>query len=214
MDESWLYTFRTGVSGAVVARWLMPRPRPHIALIGAGKIAAHMAAGFIALCRPASLRITARNSKSAERLIADLVPGDTRIAAFESIEAAVENADVVATITTASAPIVKSSWIKRGAALLSMGGAQEFEFETWKIASHRFVDDLDYALYQGDLAGWIASGAIMPNEVRAGILSIGEVANGRWRGRRDLNEAVYAVIQGLTALDISLAHELYRRRNS
>ncbi len=211
VDESWLYTFRTGISGAVVARWLMPRPNPTIALIGAGKIAAHMAAGFLALCKPASLRIAARNPESAERLIAGLTPDDTQILACASVETAVDNADIVATITTASAPIVKPSWIKQGATVLSMGGAQEFEFDTWKTASHRFVDDLDYALYQGDLAAWVGSGAITPVEVRAGIASVSEVANGRWCGRRDLNESVYAVIQGLTALDIALAYELYRR---
>jgi alanine dehydrogenase len=213
VDESWLYAFRTGISGAVVARWLMPRPRPHITLIGAGKIAAHMAAGFVALCNPASLRIAARNPESVERLIAGLTPGDTQIQACANIEAAVENADVVATITTASSPIVNPSWIKRGATVLSMGGVQEFEFETWNTAAHRFVDDLDYALYQGDLAAWVGSGAITSDEVREGIVSVSEVANSRWPGRRDLNESVYAVIQGLTALDISLAHELYRRAN-
>ena len=36
LEESWLYTFRTGISGAVVARWLSPCSRPRIALIGAG----------------------------------------------------------------------------------------------------------------------------------------------------------------------------------
>ena len=105
------------------------------------------------------------------------------------------------------------SKIKRGATVLSMGGVQEFEFETWNTAAHRFVDDLDYALYQGDLAAWVGSGAITSDEVRAGIVSVSEVANSRWPGRRDLNKSVYAVIQGLTALDISLAHELYRRAN-
>src|SRR5262249_40287609 len=55
LEESWLYTFRTGTSGAVVARWLTPRPQPRIALIGAGTIATHMARAFIELCSPLSI---------------------------------------------------------------------------------------------------------------------------------------------------------------
>ncbi|MET0278604.1 MAG: NAD(P)-binding domain-containing protein [Pseudorhodoplanes sp.] len=208
LEESWLYTFRTGISGAVVARWLSPTPRPRIALIGAGKIATHMARGFVELCNPAQLRVAARTTVSAERLVSAIGTQKTDIAISPTIEDAVRDADIVATITTATAPIVEHSWIKKGALVLSMGGVQEFEPETWRWAKHRFVDDLDYALYQGDLAAFSKSGVVSSDEIRSNTVSIGEVAAGRWQGRSDPSDGVYAVIQGLTALDLALAHQV------
>ncbi|ARP97830.1 ornithine cyclodeaminase family protein [Pseudorhodoplanes sinuspersici] len=210
LEESWLYTFRTGISGAVVARWLSPNPNPRIALIGAGKIATHMARGFAELCNPSSILVASRTAQSAERLVSAVGSKACDIAIAPSIEDAVRGADIIATITTASAPLVDPSWIKPGALVLSMGGVQEFSPQTFQAATHRFVDDLDYALYQGDLASFVKAGAVAESDIRGTIVSIGEVAAGRWQGRAAPSETVYAVIQGLTALDLGLAYRIYR----
>jgi len=208
MEEKWLYTFRTGISGAVVARWLSPCPQPRIALIGAGKIATQMARGFAQLCSPTSIRVASRSQESAEKLVSAVATDGLDIKATLNIEDMVREADIVATITTATSPIVKSSWMKPGALALSMGGAQEFEPDIWHTANHRFVDDIDYALYQGDLSALVKSGTATRDEVQSAIVSIGEVANGRWPGRSGPFEGVYAVIQGLTALDLALADRI------
>lgn len=210
LEESWLYTFRTGISGAVVARWLSPNPNPRIALIGAGKIATHMARGFVELCDPVQIRVASRTAESTERLVSAVGTATCDIAAAQSIEDAVRGADIVATITTASAPLVDQSWIKPDALVLSMGGVQEFAPQSWQAAKHRFADDLDYALYQGDLAGFVKSGAVTKADIRASIVSIGAVAAGQWNGRANASETVYAVIQGLTALDLGLAYRIYQ----
>jgi ornithine cyclodeaminase/alanine dehydrogenase-like protein (mu-crystallin family) len=211
LEENWLYAFRTGVSGAVVARWLTPRPNPRIALIGAGAIATHMARAFGELCGPDQISVASRTRESAERLARNV--GNARVMVSASIEEAVRDADVVATITTAPARIVDSNWIKPGATVLSMGGGPEFDIGVWRNASHRFVDDLDYALYQGDLSAWVKDGALTEAEVKAGITNIGEVANERWHGRRGPNDVVLAVIQGLTALDLALAYRILRKKS-
>lgn len=212
LEENWLYAFRTGVSAAVVARWLSPRPRPRIALVGAGAIATHMAHAFGALCEPDIIMVAARSRESAERLVREVGDRGARIVAADTVERAVRDADVVVTITTAPSRIVNSNWVAPGATILSMGGGPEFEVGVWHGAKHRFVDDLDYALYQGDIAAWIRDKQLTDAEARAAIASIGDVANGRWCRRRDPNEGVLAVIQGLTALDLALALAIYRKQ--
>jgi alanine dehydrogenase len=210
LEENWLYSFRTGVSGAVVAKWLTPCANPRIALIGAGAIATHMARAFGELCTPEVITVAARTRESAERLAAGV--RNTRVVVADSIEAAVRNADIVATITTAAARIVQSNWIKPGATVLSMGGGPEFDIGVWHSAAHRFVDDLDYALYQGDLSSWVKDGALTQTDITTNIVGIGEVANGRWAERSSSNETILAVIQGLTALDLALAYRILQKR--
>jgi ornithine cyclodeaminase/alanine dehydrogenase-like protein (mu-crystallin family) len=209
LEENWLYSFRTGVSGAVVANWLTPRSNPRIALIGAGAIATHMARAFGELCAPDVIVVASRTRESAERLAVSVQ--NAHVVVADSIEAAVRGADIVTTITTAASRIVQSDWIKPGATVLSMGGGPEFDIGVWHSAAHRFVDDLDYALYQGDLSSWVKDGALTQADVTTNIAGIGDVANGRWRGRRAPGESVLAVIQGLTALDLALAYRILRK---
>ncbi len=213
LEENWLYAFRTGISGAVTARWLMPCPNPRIALIGAGAIATHMARGFGELCASALIQVASRTRESAERLAREVGTPTVRVTVADSIEQAVRDADIVATITTASTRIVETGWIKPGATVLSMGGGPEFDIGVWRNASHRFVDDLDYALYQGDLSSWVKDGMLTEAEIKADIKGIGEVANGRWHGRNDANESTLAVIQGLTALDLALAYRILQKQS-
>lgn len=211
LEENWLYSFRTGVSGAVVAKWLTPCSNPRIALIGAGAIATHMARAFGELCAPEIITVASRTRESAERLAGNV--RNTRVVVADSIENAVRDADIIATITTAPARIVQSEWIKPGATVLSMGGGPEFDIGVWHNAAHRFVDDLDYALYQGDLSSWVKDGALTEAEVKANIVGIGEVANGRWAKRSAPHENVLAVIQGLTALDLALAYRILQKES-
>jgi ornithine cyclodeaminase/alanine dehydrogenase-like protein (mu-crystallin family) len=210
LEENWLYAFRTGVSGAVVARWLMPCSNPRIALIGAGAIATHMARAFGELCAPEVIMVASRTRESADRLAANV--GNAPVVVAETIEEAARGADIIATITTAPSRIVQSDWIKPGATVLSMGGGPEFDMGVWQRASHRFVDDLDYALYQGDLSAWVKDGALTQAEIGTTITNIGEVANGRWIGRSSPNDSVLAVIQGLTALDLALAYRILTKK--
>ena len=211
LEENWLYSFRTGVSGAVVANWLAPRANPRIALIGAGAIATHMARAFGELCAPKSISVASRTRESATRLAADV--RNAHVVVADSIETAIRDADIVATITTAASRIVQSDWIKPGATVLSMGGGPEFDIGVWYSATHRFVDDLDYALYQGDLSSWVKDGALTQADVTTNIAGIGEVANGRWPGRRAPSESVLAVIQGLTGLDLALAYRILQKKS-
>jgi ornithine cyclodeaminase/alanine dehydrogenase-like protein (mu-crystallin family) len=211
LEENWLYSFRTGVSGAVVAKWLTPRSNPRIALVGAGAIATHMARAFGELCSPEIITVASRTRDSAERLAGNV--RNTRVVVADSIENAVRGADIVATITTAPARIVQSEWIKPGATVLSMGGGPEFDIGVWDNAAHRFVDDLDYALYQGDLSSWVKDGALTEAAINGNIVGIGEVANGRWAKRSSPHENVLAVIQGLTALDLALAYRILKKKS-
>ncbi len=75
-----------------------------------------MARGFAELCNPSSnpRGIAHGTIRRASGLRASAI-GQADIAVAASIEDAVRGADIVATITTASAPLVDPSWIKPGA---------------------------------------------------------------------------------------------------
>lgn len=90
-----------------------------------------------------------------------------------------------------------------------MGGGCEFGFEFWQSAAYRLVDDLDYALAQGDIADWVSRGQTTEEKIREGITHrISDLARQQGIAGRNSNDTVFAVVQGATALDLAIAHEL------
>ena len=63
------------------------------------------------------------------------------------------------------------------AVALSMGGVPEFDFTTWQRSQHVILDDLGYALKQGDLHHWVKSNNLSVDQIQARTTAlIGEVA--------------------------------------
>jgi ornithine cyclodeaminase/alanine dehydrogenase-like protein (mu-crystallin family) len=205
VEEDWLYGFRTGVSAAVVAQWLWKSDAPRIAIIGAGPLAANMVEAFDALMRPAGIIIASRSGTTAEALARRLAGLETPVRAMPDTRSAVANADIVLTITTASSPILHDAWLKPGAVVISMGGDLECAFDIWERAALKLVDDLDYALFRGDFAGWIKRGETTREAIEPGIDgTVGDLANGRIQLPAG-PQRIFAVVQGLTALDLAMA---------
>ena len=78
---------------------------------------------------------------------------------IQAIEPAVRSAEAVLTITKASAALSRAT--RDGAVALSMGGVPEFQFTTWQRSQHFVLDDLGYALKQGDLHHWVVSDGLL-----------------------------------------------------
>lgn len=210
LDESRMFRFRTGVSAAVVAKYLLPRkPLHRAAIIGAGPIASEMAIAIHQLLDPVEIAIASRSRESAERLVERLKPAPVHAA--QGVKDAVNGAELVVTITSAKEVLVRRSDLADGATVLSMGGGLEVDFDVWTGASARYVDDIGYALQQGDAAGWVEAGLLDVAGFKESLTgTVGALAAGDVPGRPDDDALVMAIVQGTTALDIALAHAVYR----
>jgi ornithine cyclodeaminase len=206
--EDWLHRRRTAITGALAARWLARPGAGTAALIGAGKIGREFVLTLTHALALDELRIASGTGDSARALVTDFgdTLGQTQLTAASSIEQAVRGADVVVTITKAKEAFLQPGWLKEGALLLSMGGVPEVAFGVLEETDRLIVDDIDYALAQGDLHAWVKSGAIGKEALLARIdADIGEVAIGARPGRRDDKELILAVIQGMAVCDLAMA---------
>ena len=212
LEEEWMYKRRTGVSAAVVAQMLVPEgSRPVVALIGAGGIGKETAIALAGLVPMSELRIAARSAESAHRLCAELAALNVQSRACADVQEAVKDAGLIITITSASRPIVEPSWVRSGVTIISMGGGCEFGHRFWQDASIRLVDDLGYALMQGDIAAWVAAGQCTAAQIESQIdYRISDVARQRGLISRAPGESLFAVVQGATALDLAIANAFIR----
>jgi len=211
-DESEMYRFRTGVSAAVAARYFLKgRTVKRVAIIGAGPIARHAASAIHQLLEPVRIAVTARSLTSAERFAAAASTRGEPVVVANDVCEATRGADLIITITNANEALVRPEHVGPDAVVLSMGGSLEVAHDVWTSAAGRFVDDLGYALLQGDAAAWITAGVMDRAGFEASLAgTIGALAAGI--ASAPAGGHSMAIVQGTTALDIALAHSLFLAR--
>ena len=213
VEAWWLHNLRTAATGALAAKLLAPAGATRAALIGAGRIAAHLPAALAAaLPGITALHVAARRPEAVAEFCA--TAGQDLAMALHpaaSVEEAVADADIVITVTTASAPVLHAAALKPGATVIGLGD-EELAPDLLGWARRFVVDELSFALTCGSLGGWVSGGAVPAAAIAARVdADIGQVAAGLKPGRQADGENVLAIIQGMAVGDLALAALAWRK---
>jgi ornithine cyclodeaminase/alanine dehydrogenase-like protein (mu-crystallin family) len=209
VDDHWLYQLRTAAEGAVAAKRLA-RPGPvTLGLVGAGVLARPLLQLLAAVTPLREVRITSRTSASRASL-AETMKRELKIPvrAVDSIEEAVQGASVIATLTTANAPLLQADWVEAGTLILSMGNGQELAPDIFRRLSKVIVDDWETCRAMGDIAAALRAGTMAETDLHG---EMSEVFRGQKAGRENAEEVILVVPQGMISQDVLLADHVYRR---
>jgi ornithine cyclodeaminase/alanine dehydrogenase-like protein (mu-crystallin family) len=204
MNAGGITAVRTAAVSGVATRLLAREDARTLAILGAGiQAKAHLEA--------------MRAVRDFERvLVWSRTPGRAReldgIEEAESAEAAVREADVVVTATSAPEPILKRDWLKAGAHVNAAGSSipttRELDTATMAAAS-LFVDRRESTLNEaGDYLFPMREGAIGPEHIRG---EIGEILIGAVQGRTSEDELTVFKSLGLAVEDLAAAEHVLRR---
>jgi ornithine cyclodeaminase len=134
------------------------------------------------------------------------------IEAAESNEAAVRDADIVVTATSAQQPVLNRDWIAVGAHINAIGthSPQSREIDTATMAAARiFVDRRESALNEaGDYLLAAQEGAVTPESI---VAEIGELIIEAKPGRTSLAEITLFKSLGLAIEDVVAAEYVYEK---
>ena len=213
MNASAITAIRTASVSGVATDLLARVDACNLAMIGSGVQArSHLVAmshvRFIKRCRIAS-----RHLEHAQKLSVEMRPDFSfALEPVETVEEALEGADLIVSATSAVEPIVRREWISAGAHLNVVGSstpnAREVDSETMAAAS-LFVDRRESTINEaGDYLFAARDGVIGPNHIRA---EIGEVLKGDKPGRTSLEEITLFKSLGLAIEDLFAAEYLYRK---
>ena len=203
--ENWLHRRRTAVTGALILSWLRPK-LDRIALIGAGHIGNEFAITLGHAFPKAELVLGSRDPGRGQRFVSQLTAELGQRFLVESIEKAVRSCEAVITITKADRAFVEGDWLNDQSVALSMGGVPEFTFSTWSRCNHFILDDLDYALKQGDLHHWVKSDGLTAVEIEQKLTgTVGQLALDPKSFNEQCKGITLAVIQGMAICDVALA---------
>jgi ornithine cyclodeaminase len=213
MNASQITATRTAAASAVATRLLARPDAVELGIIGAGVQArTHLVA--LALVRSIGhARVACRNPEHAAQLVREMRDKVAfPIEAVKSNEAAVRDADIVVTATSAHEPVLKRTWLADGAHINAIGthSPQSREIDTDTMATARiFVDRRESALNEaGDYLLAAQEGAVTPDSI---VAEIGELVIGRKPGRTSPAEITLFKSLGLAIEDVVCAEYLFRK---
>lgn len=214
MDGGPLTARRTAAASAVATRELARADSSVLGMVGAGEQARHHLDSLIAVRPIAELRIASRTQQSANAFAAharERYPHLKMAVVGTDIEAVVRGADIVCTVTTSPAPVLRGAWISPGTHLNVVGASipskREIDDET-VLRANLFVDYRPSTFAQaGEVVDMIAAGAIGRDHVRA---EIGEVITRTAPGRQDPDAITLYRSLGVAAQDLACAYHCWR----
>ncbi|HEX5950781.1 MAG TPA: ornithine cyclodeaminase family protein [Actinomycetota bacterium] len=218
LDHGYVTDVRTGAAGGVAARHLAPERVETVAVIGTG-LQARYQLDALAVVRPgyAHVRVWGRNHEHATHCVDDLLgrpglPEGTRYAVAETVEGAVEGADVVITCTASRAPLVRPEWLRRGALVTALGSdgpeKQELDVGVVALADLVVVDSRDQCAQIGELHHALDAELVLsPDDVT----ELGEICAGARPGRTSRDQTILCDLTGVGVQDVAAANVVMER---
>jgi alanine dehydrogenase len=198
LDGEALTVRRTAATSALAARAMANANPTTLLVVGTGRLAPWMARAYHALFPSLQqVLIWGRDPRMARAvasaLLAEGIPaspglGDS-LSPNEALRSAVQAADIVSCVTTASTPVVFGNWLQEGVHLDLVGGFTPGMREVDNVAVARariVVDSLDSALKEaGDLVQPLADGIITRESV---VGELGALLRGDIMARTDTRD--------------------------
>ncbi len=178
IDFGLVTKWKTAGDSLLAARRLARPGARRILIVGAGAVAASMAAAYRAAFENAEVTVWAREPAAAHAFAAR---HGTAVAT--DLEAAVRGAEIIATATMATDPLIRGAWLSPGTHLDLIGAytkdMREADSDCFRRASV-FVDARATTVdHIGDLTVPIAEGAITATDVRGDFYDIAPGGFGR-----------------------------------
>jgi ornithine cyclodeaminase len=205
-DGGYLTDLRTAAAGAIAARHLAVPSVDTVAILGTG-IQARLQPRVIAAVRPfQSVRVWGRRHDAAEAVAGDI---GGRVA--ETVEAAVDGAQIVITVTASRTPILRAEWLTPGALVIAVGSdgpdKQELDVGVLASADRIVADSLPQCARLGEVHHALSAGVIAERDVT----ELGAITSGRAPGRRTPTETIVCDLTGIGVQDVAAATVVMQR---
>ena len=210
MDGEAITAARTAAGSALATDLLARKDSYRLVVVGTGVQArAHLRA-VSRVRKFGSICVAGRDSQKAHALAKEFGGGKSReVGAYEDIEQAVREADVVCACTHSRDPVVRREWLKPGAHVNSVGyntAGREVDGATFRdalvVVESRAATLAAPPAGSNDIAMAIAEGAMTREHVHA---ELGELVSGTRPGRADASQITLYKSVGVAVQDAAAA---------
>ncbi len=212
MEAGWVTTLKTAASSTVTAQALARPGADTVVIFGAGQqgeMHLRALAERFALRQAWVVDVDHARAAALARTWAPRLGFPIEAVPYADRAAAVQQADLVLTLTTGDAPMVRYAWLKPGALVLKLGSYQELDLEVITRADKVVVDRWKYVGPRvPELRMLAEQGRFGPQQVHAGWP---DIVAGRAPGRERDDEIIVYIALGIWGEYAALLPEVYRR---
>ncbi|MEY8412529.1 ornithine cyclodeaminase family protein [Lachnospiraceae bacterium 62-26] len=215
LDGTYITQLRTGASSGAAFDVLAKQSCRIGALIGTGGQAATQLEAMIAVRKLEEVRVYdlnyERTVEFAQRMQEELISYGTKITAVKSSDEAIDDADLLITVTPSSKPVFDGTKIKKGCTISCVGAyqhhMQEMDPAVLPRASKIYFDSQEAVLSEsGDILIPLEQGIITEDDFTG---DIGRVIKGELAGRENDDEIIVYETVGIGAQDLVTAKAVY-----
>lgn len=210
VSANYLTGVRTGAASALATRALSRTDASVLGIIGTGGQSVHQLRATAKVRRLTRVHAWDPMPENVARFAAAVTALGLDYVAETSPQAVAEAAEIIITVTPSQKPILLKDWIRPGTHISAMGadtkGKQELD-PALVAAARLFVDEAAQAISIGECQHAYAQGMIGA----ADLTALGEVLEGRAKGRRSEAEVTLFDGTGVALQDLVVADLAMRR---
>ena len=212
LDNSYLTDLRTGLAGAVAAKYLAPSVVDTVGVIGTGVQARYQVECLALLRKFENVLVWGRSREKAQTYAAEMTARlglDVRVS--DSPKDVVAASQVVITATASDRPLITADALHAGLHITAVGadfpGKQELDPELLLKADKLVCDTLSQCRVNGEIQHLLQDG-----ELPAGldIIELGELTSGAQKGRAADDEITVCDLTGTGVQDTAIANLAYK----
>ncbi|MEM0896506.1 MAG: ornithine cyclodeaminase family protein [Verrucomicrobiota bacterium] len=212
MEGTLCSNMRVGAMGALAAKHLARQDAESIGFIGAGEQAKmHLIAMKSALPSLKTCRVGAKETAEEEQFVKEMsaiLPEMDIRGSNTDLEAAISDADVIVTATSAQAPLLKAVWMKPGAFYSHVGGWED-EYAVAKQCDKIVCDDWETVKHRTQtLSRMYKDGELDDAGIHGNLI---DLISGEKPGRESDDERIYFNAVGLAYADVAIAYAMFLR---
>lgn len=209
LDEGYLTDVRTGIAGAIAAKYLAPRHVHCIGIIGTG-IQARMQLRCLRLvsdCR--RVVVCGRNSDRIDRYRTEMTAEGFSVDTTCDPGEVAARCNLIVTATVASSPLLWSAQVRPGTHITAVGAdapyKQELDPRILLEADLVVADSIPQCRERGEIAHALRAGLIDPGI----LLELGQIISGEKQGRSEERQVTVADLTGVAVQDIQIAQAVF-----
>jgi ornithine cyclodeaminase len=208
LDNGYLTRIRAGAAGALTAKYLANEQVDRVAVIGSGQQAYAQIKSLKAVRPNIGMvsvwgRTPIKVDTYARRIVED---HDLNVEIAPSIEAAIQDADIIITTTASEEPLVHAEGLKPGVHIIAVGSdrpyKQELHPNVLKRADVIIVDKFEQCAVAGEIHHALEAGTISNTDIQG---ELGDLIVGRIPGRSHPDQITVADLTGLDSQDSTVA---------
>jgi len=214
-DASEITALRTAAASALATRLLAREDAEVLSIVGSGEQAEKHIESILLVRNITRINIWSRREKNAASL-ANKVSWQYNIPVTigKNAEEALQDADIICTVTSSPQPIVAGDWIKKGAHINAVGSStpRTRELDTNTVLKSKLYTDCYESILNeaGDFLIPKQEGVITDSHIHG---DLGEVLLGTKKGRENKDEITLFKSLGIASEDIFSCWHIYQKIN-